>query len=119
MECPGLVADDLSGFWRGSKPGDRDATRGTDGAVFGSIGAVSGRSVELRRGGGAARDQRTAFSPTARQVRGGRRNGPDRPVARTRLGAAGAGRPDRIRRRAVSDPVLGLYGEAFSRGAAG
>jgi hypothetical protein len=31
MICPGLVADDLSGFWRVSKSGDRDATRGTDG----------------------------------------------------------------------------------------
>src|SRR5712691_1168922 len=41
MRCPDLVADDLSGFWRFSKPGDRDATRGTDGAVSGGIGAVS------------------------------------------------------------------------------
>src|SRR5271165_6015523 len=45
MKCPGLVADDLSGFWRFSKPGDRDATGGTDGAVSGGIGAVSGRAV--------------------------------------------------------------------------
>src|ERR1700680_4132828 len=25
MKCPDLVADDLSGFWGSSKPGDRDA----------------------------------------------------------------------------------------------
>src|SRR5271166_4868996 len=55
MKCPGLVADDLSGFWRFSKPGDRDATGGTDGAASGGIGAVSGRAVELCRGGRAAR----------------------------------------------------------------
>jgi hypothetical protein len=37
MKCPGLVADDLSGFWRGSKPGDRDAARGADGTVCGGL----------------------------------------------------------------------------------
>ena len=45
MKCPGLVADDLSGFWRFSKPGNRDATRGTDGTVSGGIAAVSGWAV--------------------------------------------------------------------------
>src|SRR5438067_10612469 len=46
MECPGLVADDLSGFWRCSKPGDRDATRGANGALCGGVGAVSRRAIE-------------------------------------------------------------------------
>jgi len=48
MSGSGFVADDLSdlsGFWRGSKPGDRDAARGTDDAVCGGIGAVSGRRL--------------------------------------------------------------------------
>src|SRR5271165_1836084 len=81
MKCPGLVADDLSGFWRFSKPGDRDATGGTDGAVSGGIGAVSGRAVELCRGGRAARGQRAALPPAARPVRGKRRRGPDRSPA--------------------------------------
>ena len=47
------VADEMSGFcsrrsvrfWRVSKPGDRDATRGTDGKVFGGAGALSGCGV--------------------------------------------------------------------------
>src|SRR3979409_1777671 len=91
MECPGLVADDLSGFWRGSKPGDRDAARGTDGTVCGGIGAVSGWAVELRRGSRAAGDQRAALPPAARPVRDGRGGGPDRSTARARVGAAGGG----------------------------
>src|SRR5271166_1950189 len=119
MKCPGLVADDLSGFWRFSKPGDRDATEGTDGAVSGCIGAVSGRAVELCRGGRAARGQRAALPPAARPVRGKRRRGPDRSPARARLGAAGAGGPDRVCGGAVSDTLRGLHGEAFSRSAAG
>src|SRR6202035_586084 len=88
MKCPGLVADDLSGFWKKSKPGDRDATRGTDGAVCGGIGAVSRRAIELHRGRGVVGDQRAALPPAAPPVRGGRGGGSDRPAARARLGAA-------------------------------
>src|SRR5437660_12392970 len=47
VKCPGSVADDLSGFGRVYKPGDRDAARGTDGTVRGGIGAVSGWAIEL------------------------------------------------------------------------
>src|SRR5229473_1269874 len=119
MECPGLVADDLSGFWRSSKPGDRDATRGTDGAVSGGIGAVSRRAVELRRGRRVVGDQRAALPPTARPVRGGGGRGLDRPAARARLGSAGADGSDRVCGGAVSDAVLKLHNEAFSRSAAG
>src|ERR1700738_715993 len=91
MKCPDLIADDLSGFWRFSKPGDRDATRGMDGTVSGGIAAVSGRAIELRRDSGAVGGQRAAFPPAARPVRGRRTRGPDRSTARTRLRAAGAG----------------------------
>jgi hypothetical protein len=45
-----LVADDLSGFWKGSKPGDRDATRGTDGEVSRRAGTLWCGAVELRGG---------------------------------------------------------------------
>src|ERR1700739_1603379 len=71
MRCPELVADDLSGFWRSSKPGDRDATRGTDDAVSGGIGPISGWVVELRRSSGVVGDQRAAFPSVARPVQGG------------------------------------------------
>src|SRR4030088_559402 len=108
MECPGLVADDLSGFWRGSKPGDRDAARGTNGTVCGGIGAVSGRAVELCRGSRAAGDQRAAFPPAAGALRGGGGGGSDRSAAWARLGAARTGGSDRVCRRAISDAVLGL-----------
>src|ERR1700694_1647577 len=119
MKCPGLVADDLSGFWMCSKPGDRDATRGTDGTVSGGIAAVSGWAVERRRGSRAVGDQRATFPPAARPVRGRRGRGPDRSTAWARLGAAGGGGPDRVCRGAVSHAVLGLHGQAFSRSAAG
>ena len=119
MKCPGLVADDRSGFWRFSKPGDRDATRGTDGAVCGGVGAASGWAVELHRGSGAAGDQRAAFPPAAGPLRGGRGGGIDRSAARARLGTAGAGGPDRVCAGAISHAVLGLHGQAFSRSAAG
>ena len=46
MICPGLVADDLSGFWKVCKPGDRDATRGTDGEEYRRAGALSTGAVE-------------------------------------------------------------------------
>src|SRR6476620_10373989 len=101
MNCPGLVADDLSGFWGDSNSGDREAARGTDGTVCGGVGAGSGWAVELRRGSRAAGDQRAAFPPAARPVRGGRGGGPDRSTARARVGAAGGGGPDRVCRGAV------------------
>src|SRR4029077_8597374 len=47
MISPDLVADDLSGFWRISKPGDRDATRGTDGEVCRGAGAISCGAIEF------------------------------------------------------------------------
>src|SRR2546428_13459793 len=73
MECPGCVADNLSGFWRSAKPGDRDATRGTDGLVCGGIGAVSRWAVELLRGGRVAGDQRsTPMEPASVSTRGAR-----------------------------------------------
>src|SRR5271165_1123147 len=59
MKCPGLVADDLSGFWRFSKPGDRDATGGTD-------GAVSGGNARFAV---AAAEQGSAFVPFAAGLR--------------------------------------------------
>src|ERR1700674_2573924 len=101
MICPGLVADDLSGFWNCSKesdrePGDRDATRGTDGEDIGWAGAASVRSVELRRGGGVFGHERAAFSAPARPLRGDRCGGSDRPTPRPGVGAASAGGPDRV-----------------------
>src|SRR5271165_4242229 len=63
MRCPDLVAGDLSGFWRCSKPGDRDATRGTDGAISEGVGAVSRRAIELHRGSGVIRGQRALRAP--------------------------------------------------------
>src|SRR6516162_2574149 len=41
-------------FLEVSKPGDRDATRGTDGEVYRRAGALSGGEIELRGGGRAA-----------------------------------------------------------------
>src|SRR6516162_11284583 len=68
MICPGLVADDLSGFWKVSKPGDRDATRGTDGEVYRRAGALSGGEIELRGGGRAARGQRATLPASSRPL---------------------------------------------------
>src|SRR5882724_7188912 len=118
MRCPDLVADDLSGFWRCSKPGDRDATRGTDGAVYRGAGALSGWAVELRRGSGVTGDQRAAFPAASRPLRGGWGRRSDRPAPGPGIGAAGGGGPDRVCGRAIPDAVLGFHGEAFPRSAA-
>src|SRR6516164_5997158 len=84
MICPVLVADDLSGFWRSSKLGDRDATRGTDGEVYRGTGALSRGTIELWGSGGAAGDQRAALPASSRPLRGGRG---DRSAARPGIGA--------------------------------
>src|SRR6516164_6895898 len=118
MICPGLVADDLSGFWKVCKPGDRDATRGTDGAVYRRAGALSSEEIELRGGGRAARGQRATLPASSRPLRGGRGGRFDRSSPRSRFRTAGAGGPDRVCHRAVPDTLLGLYGEALPRGAA-
>src|SRR5579885_330968 len=123
MICPGLVADDLSGFLNASKEcsglGDRDATRGTDGEVVGWAGAVSVGPAELCGGGGVSGDERAAVPAAARSLRGGGGGRSDRPAPRPGLGAAGTGGPDRVRGRAISDALLGFHGEAFPRGAGG
>src|SRR5262252_6474422 len=119
MICPVLVADDLSGFWRSSKPGDRDATRGTDGEVYRGTGALSRGTIELWGGGGAVGDQRAALPASSRPLRGGGGGRVDRSAARPRIGAARGGGPDRVRRRAVPDTLLGFHGEALPRGAGG
>src|SRR6516162_11795854 len=118
MICPGLVADDLSGFWKVSKPGDRDATRGTDGEVYRRAGALSSGEIELRGGGRAAGGQRATLPASSRPLRGGRGGRFDRSSPRSGFWAAGAGGPDRVCHRAVPDTLLGLYGEALPRGAA-
>src|SRR6516162_5432552 len=118
MICPGLVADDLSGFWKVSKPGDRDATRGTDGEVYRRAGALSSGEIELRGGGRAAGGQRAILPASSRPLRGGRGGRFDRSSPRSGFRAAGAGGPDRVCHRAVPDTLLGLYGEALPRGAA-
>src|SRR6266702_4541390 len=100
MICPGLVADDLSGFWRVSKPGDRDATRGTDGEVYRGAGGLSCGAVELRGGGGAAGDQRATLPAFSRPLRDGRGGGFDRSGPWPSVGAASAGGPDRVCGRA-------------------
>src|SRR5260221_14654666 len=73
------VAEQMSGFCskrfvRFLEPfqglGDRNATRGKNVEVFGWDSSVSAWTVELRGGGGFAGDQRTAFSPVARSLRG-------------------------------------------------
>jgi hypothetical protein len=74
-EAVQVTAEEMSGFgsrrsvrfWGSSKPGDRDATRGPDGAVCGGIGAVSGWAVELPGTSGVAGNQRAAMLP----IRGG------------------------------------------------
>src|SRR6516225_1242860 len=90
MICPGLVADDLSGFWKVSKPGDRDATRGTDGEVYRRAGALSGGEIELRGGGRAAGGQRATLPASSRPLRGGRGGRFDRSSPRS--GFRGGGR---------------------------
>src|SRR5215468_1294016 len=112
MICPVLVADDLSGFWRSSKPGDRDATRGTDGEVYRGTGALSRGTIELWGGRGAAGDQRAALPASSRPLRGGGGGRVDRSAAR-------GGGPDRVRRRAIPDTLLGFQSEALPRGAGG
>ena len=52
-----MVADDLPGSWKGSKPRDQDATRDTDGKAHRRAGMLSCGAIELR-GGGVAGDQR-------------------------------------------------------------
>jgi hypothetical protein len=67
LACP--FADEMSAvlgqtsvrFWRGSKPGGRDAARGSGGAVLEGSAALSRRAVALRRGGRAVGDQRAVF----------------------------------------------------------
>src|SRR5262249_22405202 len=119
MICPGLVADDLSGFWKSSKPGDRDATRGTDGEVYRRTGAFSCGPIERRGGGGVAGDQRATLPASSRPLRGGVSGGLDGSAPRSCVWSASAGRPDLVCRRTVPDTLLGLYGEAFPRGTAG
>src|SRR5438105_405129 len=97
MKCPGLVADDLFGFWRGSKPG---------------IGMQPEVRMTRYRSG-AAKDQRAAFPPAAGPVRGGGGGGPDRSTTRARVGTAGGGGPDRVCRGAVSHAVLGFTVKHF------
>src|SRR6516162_9148499 len=91
MICPVLVADDLSGFWRSSKLGDRDATRGTDGEVYRGTGALSRGTIELWGSGGAAGDQRAALPASSRPLRGGGGGRVDRSAARPGIGAARGG----------------------------
>jgi len=119
MICPDLVADDLSGFWRISKPGDRDATRGTDGEVCRGAGAISCGAVELRGGGGTIGDQRATLPASSRPLRGGRGRGTDRSASWASIGTPSADGPDRVCRRTVPDALLGLYSEALPRGTAG
>src|SRR3984893_397480 len=119
MICPGLVADDLSGFWRVSKPGDRDATRGADGEVYRGTGAISSGAVELWGGGGTTGDKRATLPAASRPLRGGRGGGTDRSASWPSLGTASADGPDRVCRRTIPDALLGLYGKAFPRGIAG
>jgi hypothetical protein len=102
----------LEGFQR---PGDRDATRGKDVEVSGWDFAVSRRAIELRGGGGAAGDQRTAFPAASGPLRGGRSGRADRPAPRACFGTAGGSGPDRVRGGAVSHALFRLHGEAFSR----